>query len=218
MKHILEIDSVRMSFKGRMVLSGVYLKVETGSVASILGRNGSGKSTLMNIVFGLLAPEYKCVRIDDVWRQRLNPSEMRYLPQYCFIPKQIRVKEAFSDFDVSFDGFLEYFPECVSLENSQIKNVSTGERRIIECYLILKSKSMFAMLDEPFSMIMPVHVEKVVKMIQSEKAHKGIIITDHRYRDVISVSDSMYVLDSGTLFKADSDSDLIRHGYLSGTN
>ena len=45
-KHILEIDSVELSFGDRRILSGVYLAVETGGVTAVLGRNGCGKSCL----------------------------------------------------------------------------------------------------------------------------------------------------------------------------
>lgn len=38
-KHILEIDSVELSFGDRRILSGVYLAVETGGVTAVLGRN-----------------------------------------------------------------------------------------------------------------------------------------------------------------------------------
>ena len=43
-KHILEIDSVELSFGDRVILSSVYLAVETGGATALLGRNGSGKS------------------------------------------------------------------------------------------------------------------------------------------------------------------------------
>ena len=48
-KHILEIDSVELSFGDRRILSGVYLAVETGGVTAVLGRNGCGKSCLIRI-------------------------------------------------------------------------------------------------------------------------------------------------------------------------
>lgn len=43
-KHILEIDSVELSFGDRVILSSVYLAVETGGATALLGRNGSGTS------------------------------------------------------------------------------------------------------------------------------------------------------------------------------
>ena len=50
---ILEVDSVQKQYDGKIILSDVYLKCETGTVLGILGRNGSGKSTLLKIIFGI---------------------------------------------------------------------------------------------------------------------------------------------------------------------
>ena len=58
-KHILEIDSVELSFGDRRILSGVYLAVETGGVTAVLGRNGCGKSCLMKILCGSLRADFR---------------------------------------------------------------------------------------------------------------------------------------------------------------
>lgn len=66
-KHILEIDSVELSFGDRVILSSVYLAVETGGATALLGRNGSGKSCLMKILCGALRPGFRSMRIDGKW-------------------------------------------------------------------------------------------------------------------------------------------------------
>ena len=58
-KHILEIDSVELSFGDRRILSGVYLAVETGGVTAVLGRNGCGKSCLMKMLGGSLRADFR---------------------------------------------------------------------------------------------------------------------------------------------------------------
>ena len=49
---------------------------------------------------------------------------------------------------------------------------SGGERRLIETYIILKSKANIILLDEPFSHISPLYIEKIKKIINSEKKRK----------------------------------------------
>ena len=85
-KHILEIDSVELSFGDRRILSGVYLAVETGGVTAVLGRNGCGKSCLMKILCGSLRADFRSMRIDGVWHDRFRADEVRYLAQQGFIP------------------------------------------------------------------------------------------------------------------------------------
>jgi ABC-type lipopolysaccharide export system ATPase subunit len=53
------------------------------------------------------------------------------------------------------------------------------------------------MLDEPFSHIMPLHVERIKKLILQQKQYKGIIITDHLFKDILDICDNIYLLKDG---------------------
>jgi len=59
---MLDVDCVRLSFRGVRALSGVSLAVSEGEVLGIIGPNGSGKSTLFNVVTGIYAPDDGAVR------------------------------------------------------------------------------------------------------------------------------------------------------------
>lgn len=149
-KHILEIDSVELSFGDRRILSGVYLAVETGGVTAVLGRNGCGKSCLMKILCGSLRADFRSMRIDGVWHDRFRADEVRYLAQQGFIPGWLTVDRALRDFGLPWDDLLAWFPLFGKLRGTKIRALSGGERRILESYLILCSPTQFVMLDEPF--------------------------------------------------------------------
>ena len=59
---MLDVDSVRLGFRGVRALNGVSLAVGEGEVLGIIGPNGSGKSTLFNVVTGIYAPDDGAVR------------------------------------------------------------------------------------------------------------------------------------------------------------
>ena len=139
---------------------------------------------------------------------------MRYLPQNRFIPKNLTIKQVFEYFDLKFEDLLLHFPVFEKYLNFKIGSLSGGEIRIIEVFVILKSKTKFCLLDEPFSQVMPLHVEVLKKLILLEKEHKGIIMTDHMYQSVIDVSDDIYVLSSGSIYLTKNTHDLIKHGYI----
>ena len=69
------------------------------------------------------------------------------------------------------------------------------------------------MLDEPFSHIMPLHVEVIKDIIQREKYRKGFIITDHLFRHITEISDSLYVLKDGKTYLTHSIDDIEELGY-----
>ena len=205
---------MELSFGDRQILNGLYLRIDTGSVTGLLGRNGSGKSCLMNILSGELRPTTKTVRIDSVWYENLSANQLLYLSQKSTLPKNISVRNVLNDFKVLHHGFIDLFPEFTSLMDQKIGELSGGERRIVEIYSLLKAESQFVMLDEPFSQIMPLHIEKIKSLIRDAKQYKGILITDHRYRDVIDVSDSLYVIDNRTAYLINGKEDLIKHNYI----
>ena len=216
MRHSLEVDSIILEFDNKRVLQDIYLKNETGKVTGILGRNGAGKTCLMNIIYGDLETNNKSIRLDGkaIFDGYRNPEVMRYLPQFNFIPGNLKIKQIFCDFQLDFSLLIEYFPEFEKFYYSRIKALSGGERRIIEIYSILASKTKFCMLDEPFSHVMPVHVDVIKNIIKKEKINKGIIITDHLYKHIIDVCDDLYLITNGKTYLIKDKADLINLGYI----
>jgi len=100
------------------------------------------------------------------------------------------------------------------LRKAKIRTLSGGERRILECFVILRSRSLFAVLDEPFSQVAPLHVVTLKALIRAEKRNKGILLTDHMYRHVTDVADRLYVLANGQTYLTQDAEDLVRYGYL----
>jgi ABC-type lipopolysaccharide export system ATPase subunit len=216
MKHTLEVDSIILEFGAKRVLQDVYLKNETGKTTGILGRNGAGKTCLMNIIYGALKTYNKSIRLDGkvIMEGYRNPGMFRYLPQFSFIPRHLKIKRIFKDFNLNFAQFIAYFPEFEKYYNSRVKILSGGESRIIEIYSILASETKFCMLDEPFSKVMPVHVNTLKSIITEEKKNKGIIITDHLYEYVMEICDEIYVIVNGKTYLTKDKADLIELGYI----
>jgi|SRR5215203_3293601 len=142
-----------------------------------------------------------------------RPDLLQYLPQFNFIPKSLTLKRIFSDFDLNYSEFEGHFPEYHSKYNSSIKNLSGGERRLVEVYVIIKSKSQFAMLDEPFIHLMPLQIEKVKEILKVEKLKKGFLMTDHMFRQIIDVCDDLYILADGKAHLTKNISDIEALGY-----
>ena len=215
MTHKLEADGILLDFGGRKILYNVYLKCETGKITGILGRNGQGKTCLMNIIYGSLEANSKSIRFDNVsiFKAFKRPDLLQYLPQFNFIPKSLTIKRIFSDFNLDYSEFEEHFPECRFKYKSVIKTLSAGERRLIEVYVIIKSKSQFAMLDEPFTHLMPLQIEKVKEILKAEKKEKGFLVTDHLYRQIVDICDDLHVLVHGNVHSTKNISDIEDLGY-----
>ena len=55
----LEIKDLRVEVKGKEILKGINLKLNSGETIALMGPNGSGKSTLANTLMG--HPKYKII-------------------------------------------------------------------------------------------------------------------------------------------------------------
>lgn len=212
----LAFDSVYLEFGLRPVLTGVYMKCETGKITGLLGRNGSGKSCLMKIVFGSMKASHQSIRIGDVAlpEDHLACRLIAYLPQEKLIPPFLTIGEAMKLFGISRDEVSSLFPEAHAFFDLRASQLSGGYLRIIETLMILKSKAPFCILDEPFSGLMPLHIEKLKEILLGMKASKGIILTDHLHQHVASVSDSIYLLNNGKTYPVTDPQQLVSHGYL----
>jgi len=170
----------------------------------------------MNIIYGKLISNGKSVRINGDYnpKRHFSVEDLTYIPQFNFIPKSLTIKRIFKDYKINFDTFLKYFPEMGEYYNSKIKLLSGGERRIIEIYVILVSNTKFCMLDEPFSQVMPKHIDAIKKIIVQEKKNKGILITDHMFEHINDICDEIYVINDGKTYLTKNISDIERLGYV----
>lgn len=214
---ILEIDNVELSFSGKRILNGVYLKAETGKVTGILGSNGCGKSTLLNIIFGSKIPKYKLIRIDNkpILKPLYKTKLATFLPQHSLIPSHLKLHSVFKLYKVDWGDFETKHPSFSKYKKDKITIVSGGEQRFIEIYLTLKSSSKIVLLDEPFSNLSPLYIDTIKALIVEEKKQKAIIITDHMYRHIIDTSDSIYLIKNGATKLINKLSELEDYKYLS---
>ena len=212
----LLVDSVHLEFGQQQVLQSAFITAQTGRVTGVLGRNGCGKSCLFKCIMGGIKAQNIFIRLND------DPdtdyahigNRIKYLPQNSFIPDKITLGEAFRLYDVDYDGLVSFDPKFHTMQRRELRELSGGEVRIAEMYLILNSKAKFCILDEPFSNVAPKYVEKMQELIQQHKVDKGIIISDHMYESVMGITDDLYLLRDGYTFPIKSREDLIHHGYI----
>jgi lipopolysaccharide export system ATP-binding protein len=215
---LLEVDSVVKSFDGVQLLTDIFLKCQTGDVIGLLGRNGTGKSTLLKIIFGTSSSENKFIRINgQVYDKPYQAADLiSYLPQQSFIPKRVSIKTAASLFlgrnkiDAFFDD-----PVLGRLRGSDGIDLSGGEKRYFEIKLLLSLNSKFVLLDEPYNGLSPVLIQSVKELVTKRSSSKGIIMTDHDYRNVIDISTKNYLLFDGGIREFKDKYALVKFGYIS---
>lgn len=213
----LHIDSITKSFGEKKILQDVYIGCETGKILGILGRNGSGKSTLFQIIFGTMKGETQYVKFNHIILRNQSDRNNRisYLPQYSFLPKNIKIKKLIALFCDDENSAKLLNSELLKPFINEIpRNLSGGELRILEVLLSIYSKAEFILLDEPFHSLSPKIVSEIKKSIKEESKNKGFIISDHQYQDVLEISDNFYLLTNTHLKPIKDLTELQRFNYL----
>lgn len=210
-----ELDNVELSFNGKCILYGVYVKAETGKITGILGSNGCGKTSLLRIFFGNLPCNNKLVRIDNkgTLKDLYLIENVKFLPQTDFLP-DITLKKLFSFYKISWEGFMLKFPSFGDYKNIRLKELSGGERRVISIWLTIKSDAKLILLDEPFTHLTPVYTSIIKEELIAEKENKAILLTDHLYQDIMEIADDLYFIKDGCSRTVSSAKELEKLGYI----
>lgn len=210
---MLSAQHLVKSFAGRRVIEDVTLSLERGEVVGLLGPNGAGKTTTFQMLTGMLTPDAGAILLDDhnittmpfYDRARFG---IAYLPQAPFVPRGLTVEqnillvlEARLPDTASRKARLGELVEEFRLEEVRKKRVgelSGGQRRRCEIAITLACEPSFAMLDEPFAGVDPHATDEITGIIRHLADRDiGILITDHKARELLSIVGRAYVIESG---------------------
>lgn len=221
----LTAQAITKSYRGRVVVQDVSIRVQAGEIVGLLGPNGAGKTTTFYIVVGLIQPDQGSVCLDNVI---LTPLAMHqrarlglgYLPQEASIFRHMTVEE-------NILAILETLPgraaerkrrleellgefQLLALRNMKGYALSGGERRRVELARLLATTPRFVLLDEPFTGIDPIMVGELKTFIMALK-HRGIgiLITDHRARELLAVTDRAYIMHAGHILCSGAPRELV---------
>jgi lipopolysaccharide export system ATP-binding protein len=216
----LSLDGLGKSYRGRRVVNGVRLSVESGRVVGLLGPNGAGKTTTFYMAVGLITPDAGRVFLDDDDITGL-PMYLRarrgigYLPQETSVFRKLTVRQ-------NIVGMLEFFGFSRSrreeraaalldelgirrLADQRAASLSGGERRRLEISRALALDPAFILLDEPFAGVDPLAVSDIKQIIFHLKHRNiGVLISDHNVRETLGACDEAYIMSAGEVIEVGS--------------
>jgi len=214
-RSVLHAESLRKSYKKRIVVSDVSLTVESGEVVGLLGPNGAGKTTCFYMIVGLVPIDGGSISLDgkDVSKlpiYRRSRMGLAYLPQEASIFRKLTVAENIQAVlelrDLSSDE-IEAKRESLMdelhishLRNNPAISLSGGERRRVEIARALAVEPRFILLDEPFAGVDPIAVidiQEIIKFLKNRGI--GVLITDHNVRETLGICDHAYIINQGSV-------------------
>lgn len=212
---------------GKRAVDGVSFDVDPGEIVGLLGPNGAGKSTTFRMACGLIAPTEGRVLLDgkDVTRAPMYKrarAGMGYLPQDTSIFTKLTVEQ-------NIRAILEFLPLSHRERTDRLNRLlgqfgltdkahqisstlSGGERRRLEIARCLSSRPRIILLDEPFTGIDPTTINDIQDIIgELRDSGISILLTDHRERETLTITDRTYVIVSGQVLVSGDISTVLNH-------
>jgi lipopolysaccharide export system ATP-binding protein len=203
------------SYRRRRVVDDVCLTIEGGEVVGLLGPNGAGKTTTFYLLVGLIHPDTGVVKLDGaditgVPLYRRARSGIGYLPQEASVFRGLTVEENIlavlelqrlsrRERQDKVDELLDEFG-LSRLRHQLTPSLSGGERRRVEIARALAASPTFLLLDEPFAGIDPIMIEELQQLVcRLKERGLGVLITDHRVRETLEITDRAYIIHQGRI-------------------
>ena len=223
----LQVTGLRKSYRKRILIHDLSLKLRRGEVVALLGPNGSGKTTTFYSIAGLTSSDGGQVKIDgmDVTTMpmyRRARMGLSYLPQETSIFRGLNVEDNIkSILDIStplkserqakLEKLLSDF-RIEHLRRTPALALSGGERRRVEIARALATDPKYILLDEPFAGVDPISVNDVRNLVSELKSRSiGVLITDHNVRDTLKIVDRAYILHDGRVIVSGLPEDVVNN-------
>jgi len=211
---VLSIVNCSVSYGQKEILNNISLECSTTNIIGLYGKNGAGKSTLLQHVFKNSENNSKTVVLQYDSSKWVRP--IAFLPQFSFIPKKLKVRDAIQLYYQSsmFQDQLFYNKTISKISHKLIGELSLGQLKYFEALMILYLPVPFVLLDEPFSMLDPFQKDEIKQLIQTISQSKGFLITDHYYNDVFEIATKNYVIENKNIKTIKQKEDLVTYNYL----
>lgn len=233
----LTLDNVAAGYGPHLVLRGVSLSIEEGTLAALIGPNGHGKTTLLRTVSGLVACREGTIGFGGRRIDRLRPDEIvaagivhvpqgdmlfpgmtvlenlrmgAYLPAAAKLEKQ-RLEEVFA-----------LLPKLKDRRSQMASTLSGGERRMVGIGRGLMAGGRLIMLDEPSLGLAPIVIDQIYAVISALRASgRTIMIVEENAARIAELADRLHLLDNGRFAWAGTGAELmsspeILSAYLGG--
>lgn len=219
---LLQTQALSKSFGGIHAVDDCTFEVEEGSITALIGPNGAGKTTVFNLISGLLKPDSGEITFNGENIARMQPHQItrrgisrtfqisRDLAEMTLLENLI-VQSPTKGFADLFQGSMlaheeEHAMELLDfvgithLANEQSKNLSYGQKKLMEFAATLMTEPKLILLDEPAGGVNPALLEDIIERIERLN-RQGItfLIVEHNMEVVMNLCDPVIVMAYGTV-------------------
>lgn len=212
------IKSYQNGDKPLVVLNGINIELEIGTITTIIGESGSGKSTLLNVLSSLDTFDSGKLLIDNEDISSLTEASLssfrnekigfifqfhHLLPDFTILDNILMpmwIKNGFGKFDRPLELLSDF--GLLKIKNKYPSDVSGGERQRVAIIRSIVNKPKILFADEPSGNLDEKNSIKLIDLFKriNRDFNTTIMLTTHN-PSVASVGNKIYQLKSGVLIK-----------------
>ncbi|CAI8384472.1 MAG: branched-chain amino acid ABC transporter ATP-binding protein [SAR116 cluster bacterium MED-G04] len=212
---MLELRKITSGYEDIEIVKGLSLKLEQGSITTIIGSNGVGKTTTIRTISGINKtwtgeilfegkpihdlPPHKRVEMGIV----MVPEGRRLFPSLT-VRENLQLgafnKAAAAKADQRLDEVLDLFPRVGERLDQYAGTLSGGEQQMVAISRGLMSGPNILMLDEPSLGLAPIIVQQIFELI-SEVRRRGttVLLVEQNVHKSLMISDYAWVMENGNV-------------------
>jgi ABC-2 type transport system ATP-binding protein len=225
---------VRVFYGLREILKEVSLEIAAGERVAIIGPNGVGKTTLLNVLGGLLTPQFGDVELHGLQRRGSIDEEREirrktvFLPMECWFPEDRTAREYLHGvgeiYDVPLLRLADHVPRLLQLFQMEavadrtIRTYSAGQKKKTALCAALVAETSLLLLDKPFSGgLDPAGILALSMVLQSlsKSRSRTVVFTTPVPELVTETADRILVIKEGRI-AGDYRLEDLRRGLTSG--
>ncbi len=211
---VLEVDKLCVSYGKVEALHEATLKVDAGSIVTVIGSNGAGKTTMLSAIMGLLPSRGKIAFMGeqqhDIEVEQLVSLGMGLVPEKrelfadmsvadnLLLGAFMRHRARHRDHADTMEEIFQVFPRLKERRSQLAGTLSGGERQMLAMGRALMAKPKLLMLDEPSLGLAPLIVREIFRIIADLRSTGvAILLVEQNARAALQVADYGYVMETG---------------------
>tara|TARA_X000000950_G_C13904274_1_gene656155 strand:- start:2014 stop:3708 length:1695 start_codon:yes stop_codon:yes gene_type:complete len=209
----IEVTNIHFSFNNKTILKKTNLLLKRNNIYILKGKSGSGKTTFIDLLTGIIKPDYGKIKFIDNNNKFINNfNNFSYISQtpnlfYGTVKYNLTLgkKEINSKFISHIIQELELDNQGTLNENFIIsedgKNISGGQRQKISIARSLVQDRDVLLYDEVTSGLDTESEKKVINVIEKYSKNKIIIFISHKDKILFNKKSNILLLTNGKIKK-----------------